>query len=382
MTPTSRNLVRQINEQNVLQYVFNHGLIARTQIAKGLALNKVTVSDVVAGMLDDHVLVEVGEASASQRGGRKPVLLRFNAKRGYTVSFDVGFDHVDMMVNLLDGTIAHYQRIEAQGLSINQRLALMSAQLKRRSGFPDTEQGLLGIAVAVHAVVLDGVVSDSPFIQMGPTTVADYFASRVSVPVVIENEANLAALCERDFTDNAAANQVTISIHKGIGAGVIIDGKLYRGVDGRAGEIGRMVMPNHDGHLEKIETQCSEMAILDAARTALEDPSLDRAGFLARADAGDAAAQALLQRFCALIAVIVHNVANTYAPEQITLNSALIAARPRLLETITMQVAALKDNAVHLKLALDVEHAILLGGCALITHQVLGLGARNLKFRK
>jgi hypothetical protein len=251
MTPTSKNLVRRLNEQNVLQHVFNNSPISRAQVSKDLKLNKVTVSQVVMTLIDQHFITEVGEAESSRRGGRKPVMLRFNAQLGYTVAFDVGVEYVDMMVNYLDGRIAHFKRFEALGLSIMERLDLMNTQLTQQIGFPETERGLVGIAVAVHAVIFNGQVLDSPFVKMAPSTVLDYFTARVNVPVVIENEANLAAVCQRDFANTTVSNQITISIHKGIGAGIIINGKLYRGMDGRAGEIGRSLVFDAKHELSK-----------------------------------------------------------------------------------------------------------------------------------
>lgn len=384
MTPTSKNLVRQLNQQNILQAVFNNGPISRSQISKDLKLNKVTVSDIVETLLESHVLIELGEAEASQRGGRKPMMLQVNFELGYTVAFDIGYKSVDMMVNSLDGSVLNFKRFPARDMAIEERLAWIKTQLHDDTNFPTTEKGLLGVAVALHAVVIDGVVIDSPFIPMGPTTVRDFFAQEVTVPVVIENEANLTAICQSDYADNEELDQVTISIHKGIGAGIMVFGKLYRGINGLAGEVGRTLVYNEDPAAPancKIEALCSEDAIVDRARTLLGDDKIRREEVLAYAESGNEQILALLERFSKLIAVLVHNVNNTFAPSRIFLNSPLIAGRPQLLDQIRAEVQTLNDHDVQVDLAADVEHAILLGGCALVVHRVLQLSGQRLNFK-
>ena len=72
--------------------------------------------------------------------------------------------------------------------------------------------------------------------------------------MILENEANLAAVFERDFGQAETAKDiVTISIHRGIGAGVIANGRLYRGWHGMAGEIGRNLLVDNEGKLVKVE---------------------------------------------------------------------------------------------------------------------------------
>lgn len=130
MARMSKHSVRQNNEKNVLQAVINNGPIARSQVAKALKLNKVTVSDIFSQLLDEGYLEVVGSGEGSQAGGRKPTLHRFNPHYGYVVSFDLGFHATDMMVTTLTGQVRHSANFWGEGEPIAERLAFMVQQVQ------------------------------------------------------------------------------------------------------------------------------------------------------------------------------------------------------------------------------------------------------------
>src|SRR5699024_1484786 len=92
----------------------------------------------------------------------------------------------------------------------------------------------------------------------------------LDMPVYVENEANLTALAETSFSTNKL-NLVSVSIHSGIGAGIIINGELYHGRNGHSGEVGHMILYPHGvacpcGNKGCLEQYCSEKAILQQYR--------------------------------------------------------------------------------------------------------------------
>lgn len=382
MARMSKHSVRQNNEKNVLQAVINDGPIARSQVAKALKLNKVTVSDIFSQLLDEGYLEVVGSGEGSQAGGRKPTLHRFNPHYGYVVSFDLGFHATDMMVTTLTGQVLHSANFWGEGAPIAERLAFMVQQVQafQEAIAGQTLHGLLGVAIGVHGIVNHNQVVDSPFMALDGIELAPYFEQALAVPVVLENEANLAALYARDFTELAAAQQdlVALSIHKGIGAGVVIDGQLFRGANGGAGEVGRALAPDDQGQLVKIETLCSEDAVLAQLATVCGH-ALKAEEIASLTKTATPAVQPVLAQFVMRLTLVIHNSVASYDPKIVVINSGLIAANPDLLTDLTRALTA-AGHAVPLTLGEAGEHAITLGGTTLIVHQVLGLGSRQLHF--
>ena len=110
-----------------------------------------------------------------------------------------------------------------------------------------TERGLIGVGVAIHGVVEDNCVRYTPFhTDLLEHDLATELTEELDVPVFLENEANLAAVYLRDFHDydseETYRNYAVVNIHNGIGAGIIRNERLFRGLHGEAGEIGSQMI--------------------------------------------------------------------------------------------------------------------------------------------
>ncbi|GKT04586.1 ROK family protein [Furfurilactobacillus entadae] len=380
----NQDIMRDVNQKLVLQQVFNEGPISRIDVSKRLNLNKSTVSTLYNTLNDESLVVELGEGAASSNGGRKPIFTKVNAHWGYTVSFEIGYHHLHMMVNYLDGEIVSFNNYEIDRLTLAAITQLMIAKV-RDVQVADTNRGLLGISIAVSGIVDDNRVTDSPFLDMTNSDLQGLFEQTFDVPVVLENEANLSAIYERDFNSAGDfANTLTVSIHKGIGAGIIINRQLYRGLHGEAGEIGRSIMMDANvgvmGRSQKVEDYCSEDAIIGFARAVKGDETLQRQDLVNLFLADDADIKRILGEFCAAISKILFNVATNFDPEVMYLNSPLIEALPELLSEIRQDYRTIAGTNPRIQLAQNTQYATLLGGCSLITHRVLNMDDYMLKF--
>ena len=106
----------------------------------------------------------------------------------------------------------------------------MIKQYVNADAYYETEFGLLGVAISVHGIVNEQQeIIDLPFHDLEDISIVEAIKQVTNVPVILENEANLSAIYERDYQGNLEINNlISLSIHKGIGAGLIIDKKLYR----------------------------------------------------------------------------------------------------------------------------------------------------------
>ncbi|GAX05351.1 xylose repressor [Secundilactobacillus pentosiphilus] len=381
----NRMQLHQQNIQSVLAEVFNHQPISRIEISRNLALNKSTVSALYRDLKEQGYVEELGEGDASNVGGRKPVLLAINRQYGYTMNFDFGYRHLHVMQNNLSGDVLSYRQINVMGLKIEQILPLINAELKNVSAKDNTSHGLLGISFAIHGTVDQNKVTYSPFLAMDHVDLADYYTQKYQVPVLLENEANVSAVYERDFNEanDQLANMVTISIHRGIGAGLIIDQKLHRGAHGEAGEIGRSVPidGNWTGTPGKVEDYCSEDAIINQIQYEKNATDMTREDVVRLFNEGDKVTRSTLSGFVKSVAGIIYNAANNFDPDVVFLSCPLLEALPELEPRIARFYAKMAPSIlVPIKQTPNSHYATLLGGCSLVTREVLGMEDAKLNF--
>lgn len=382
---TSKNLVRKLNKKRILQQVFNHGSISRSQISKNLNLNKVTVSEIVTELLDQQFFYEFGKGSSSSRGGRKPTILQLNIQYGYVLSFDLGYDYIDGVLTLINGQSIGFKHRHFQNLDITKRLEIIREQAEELSRTVDTLAGLMGISVAIHGVVKDNKVLYTPYIDFEEKDIASILEQQFHVPVLLQNEANLSVIYERDFQSHESIdNLVCISIHKGIGAGIILNNRLYTGIRGEAGEIGHSVIYeagiNREEMRHPIEEYCSEDAIIEKIQAATGKNQLTSTDIRNFYESKNTKVLQIMNDFCFYMASIIHNMIITLDPAQVIINSNLIADFPELLDKIRNEIPYLTNEKTQVILSENSKHAILLGGASMIINKVLEMEPGDLFF--
>ena len=384
----NRNQLHDQNLSFVLQQIFNNHPTSRIEISHQLNLNKSTISSLYNTLMAAGYLTELGLGEASTAGGRKPTLVEINRDYGYTLTFDLGFRHLHALVTFLDGHVWKYARIETKGQSIQEMITTMRDYLDNLNQENTTSHGLLGICFSIHGIVMDNQVQTSPFIDMAGIDLEQVFSEAYQVPVVLENEANLAAVYERDFNGARNLNStVTVSIHRGIGAGIILKRDLFRGEHGDAGEIGQTVASiamdgagnPHPIHAEDIS---SEDAIIQQIEDKKGLKNLDRTAVVKLYQVHDPDTTAVLTQFTTAIGGLIYNLMRSLDPDAFFLNSALVEEIPALLKQIRAVYQSLAQNDVPIELTQNARLATVLGGCSLITHRVLGLDHYELNFER
>lgn len=374
--------LRGDNSKLVLQQIFNNENISRAQISKNLNLNKATVSSIFNELEEQKLVEKHGEGDSTKIGGRKPIMLNINQDYGYTISLDMGYDYLDVMLNYFNGKMISYNRYH---LKMNNLTSILSI-LKEEINFSDKKQtvhGLLGIGISVHGVVDNNYeITYLPFLDLQGMSVIGELKKMVDVPISIENEANLAAVFERDFGDKVISNLITISIHKGIGAGLIIDNELYRGWSGEAGEIGRMLIHSENevvGSTYRIEDVCSQDAIINKLKIELKK-EIELGDVQQLYYENNVIVKKEIDYFVHLITEVVHNVNVEFNPEIIYLNSPLIEKIPIIVDQINSELKKVSSKEVDVKLSNNVELSTLLGAMSAITHRILDMGKIKIKF--
>ncbi|MFD1465913.1 ROK family protein [Lapidilactobacillus mulanensis] len=344
-----------------------------------------TVSEIVAEMVRDNLLVELGQGDSSTRGGRKPTMLQLNANFGYVLSFDLGFNYIDVMMNSVDGLIKSFEHHRVGELSIDDRLAFIVAQAHKLAVPDQTVHGLLGISVAIHGIVDHNKVLYTPYIDFKGKDIAQILSSELNVPVSLQNEANLSVIYQRDFESREKIdNLVCISIHKGIGAGIIMNNRLFTGIRGEAGEIGHAIVYEDGGvsrkRFKSIEEYCSEDSILKKIKEQTGLSELTRDDIQTLYYDGNEIVGDILDEFCYYMASIIYNTVVTLDPAKVVINSNLIADIPELLDIIRTDIPFLTEDKTQVELLANSRYATLLGGVSLIISQVIDVTPGEINF--
>lgn len=376
----NRRSSHDYNYQRIIAYIFNHRSISRSDIAAALDLNKATVSLLCGEMQQQGLLSEVGSGSASANGGRKPTLLEINKQYGYTITVEIEAQLVRALACYLDGETIAFQQFKLTTTSnLPQELQRLVAKFK---DIEDTQHGLLGICFAIHGLVNHNQIQTS-FVDLSQVAFMDLFAD-YQVPIILENEANLAALYSRDFIQTAAQkNTVTLSIHQGISAGLILGDQLYRGSQGRVGKIGtNIVMPafpiNNRRSLVTYQDVYSELAIVRQISELVEKTTLSLDDISKLYDDHNSEVVTVISQFANGVAEMLHNMAGMLDPDVFYLNSPLLHQVPSALGQIRRYFKRLSGYDISIQLMPNIQLATLLGGAALLTHRALGLDGQTL----
>jgi len=236
--------IRQFNCAKVFRVVQSSGAISRADLARMTRLSPATVTETVKVLLKAGYLTEaeLGETS----GGRPPIMIRINRERNYIVGIDLDVSKMTILLcNLGLETIAS-KSSALDTIDYRAVLAKIVPEVQALIDERDLEkEKILGVGLGVpgHVNFARGLVRFAPNLRWQDVPLAEDLESKLQMDVFVENDAKLSALGEKWFGAGQEANEmVYVSVKAGIGCGLIIDGEIYRGIDGSAGELGHMTI--------------------------------------------------------------------------------------------------------------------------------------------
>lgn len=383
MVTGSKELIRDINSRLVLETIVNEGPISRAELSKRLGLTKATISSIVQPLLQDGFALEVGSAQTEK--GRRPILVDLDPRCAHVISLDLGVDTITVLTCDLRGAHCHLKQYpnNAAGKEIFPLLkAILSRTIEELS---PVRHGIAGISMGIHGVVHENQAVFTPYYSFGELDLASLLQEHFGVPVFLENEANLSVLGERTFYFHYP-DMINISVHSGIGLGILINDKLYSGRHGYAGEFGHtIVMPNGRpcpcGNRGCIEQYASERAILrEISERKGSRISLDQ--FISLYMKKDADALDVMEDFLLYMGICINNILNTFNPDAIVINSAFTIYLPDIIELLSGSLKNRMDKYCTLLPSGLQDTAILLGGASVIIKQFLGIDRLVLNDRR
>ncbi len=349
--------LRELNRGRVIDVLRDRGRASRADIARVTGLSRSTVSTIVASLIEAGLVMEQEEATAvahGRHGGRPPVLLSLDKSAGVALGVDFGHTHLRVAVSDLshevlaeDGRDLDVDHSAQEGLDAASELVervLKRARVQRKR--------VLGVGMGLPGPInrTTGTVGSSSILPgwVGVDAAAE-MTKRLRMPVHVENDANLGALAEFVWgSGKGFSDLIYIKLSSGVGAGMLLGGRLYHGTGGTAGEIGHTVVQpggsicrcGSRGCLETVASARAIAAVLGASR----DESVSIRQMLELANNGDAAAARLIGEAGREIGVAVANLCNVINPDRVIVGGDMSAAGELITEPI---LESIRRYAIH-----------------------------------
>ncbi len=355
---------RQHNRSLLLQTLFHDGPMSRADLARVSGLTRVTVSDLVAELTADGLIVDLGQRPGV-RIGKPAMLIALDEHAHHVVSLDLSAaDAFTGAIVSLGGDIIERLTVPLAGgtgaAAVEKAIALAAALVAKSAVH------VLGIGIGTPGIVDHaGVVREAPNLGWADIDLGAAFGAAFAVPVHIANDANAAVLAIHTFGKTVGRSVMLVAIGHGVGAGLIVGGVLVEGDQFAAGEIGHVIV-EEDGE----RCECGRYGCLETAVAVPHIRSRLAAGGAAGRDAVLAeAGTALGVGLAPVIAALGLDEVVIAGPTELLAGPFLAAAR----ETIERRTLAAVTNGLELRLAEDSDELVLLGATVPVLSRELGI---------
>ncbi|KAB8140979.1 ROK family transcriptional regulator [Chloroflexia bacterium SDU3-3] len=376
----TRQHTKTHNSTLVLRAIYEQGGISRAEIARMTSLTRATVSEVVGELIERGLVVETGHGPSNV--GRTPVMLDIDADARHMIGLDAAGGELRGALVNLRGELRYEQAAplpEAGGEAALQSLyALIDALIAR------TDRPLLGIGLGTPGLIdPSGEVLRAVNLGWQNLPLRAVLRQRYDLPVYLANDSHLAALAEQSFGGHELGeNLVVLQVGRGIGAGIVLGGRLFSGDTGNAGEIGHIVVREdgprcrcgNDGCLEAV---ASSRAITRRA-SQLAGQTFQSLQDVAQASAAEnPAARRAIHEAGSALGIAVAQIVGLLNIRRVVVAGPVAALGDGLRDAITTSLTTRLIGALAKDVRISIggigPDAVLLGASALVLSSELGL---------
>ena len=351
--------IREVNRSIILDLVRRGGRISRTELARRSKLTKPTVSTIIFELLDQGVVREVGFGESVSGGGRPARMLEFNDAAAAYLGIHFGVRATTVAVADARGAIRLVRgrpAVHGQPGRSMKEIRLMVAEALRAARVPRSRVEAVGATVPGLVDHESGTCVLAPNLDWRDFPLRDALADELRVPVVVNNITQASAVAEgRQGAARGVRSYVWVYVGSGVGAGVVIDGRLFYGQSGFSGEIGHCPVVEDGpacacGRRGCLEAVASSMALSRAVHDAVarKEPTLlashgrepiDTVTIAAAAAEGDAVAHRILAQAAEHLGRGISFLLNVLNPEMIVLGGPVALAGESFLREVRGAVA-------------------------------------------
>ncbi len=374
----TRSGTRKQNATFVFQRIYAVPLTTRAKIARETQLTAATISDIVAGLIDEGLVKEAGTAPST--GGKPPVLLSIDAGARSILTLDLSGSQRIGTVHDMSHAVLH-RIVEPHSDSRgDDALREVKAMLDELISLAPTR--ILGVGVGTPGVVTDdGVIVEAANLGWHNVPLADLLGEYCDWPVHVVNDARATAVAEYLLGNHDTRNMLVVKIGRGVGSGIVLDGNIYTGEGSAAGEIGHIsAVPRPDGSVT-LESVASTPSIARAMAGVTGGTYQGRPSkfIAAQIKANPNAYTAIIDQLGEDLASILATVVGTLDVHNIVLSGPIDVLGDSLLEAVQdgLTDRLLPSLGAQLRVSfgdIDERMAVATGVCTYVIRQELGVG--------
>lgn len=376
--------MKSVNKSIILNKIRTNAPISRAEIAKETKLTPPTVSSNVKELIEQG-LVKESKLGESQ-GGRKPTMLLINQQAFYVIGVDAGPEKIECILSDLSGAIMERHSIQLTTPITNEQfLTTLKGSIHHviQAQEVDTEK-IIGIGIAMHGVVEveTGVSLLAPNLGLTNIPIKEELEKEFELEVKVENDARAMALGESWFGDHGQlSSMLAMNFGRGVGAGLVIDGKLYHGAQDIAGEVGHMTIDLHGEICECGNRGCLQTFATGAALAKQAEKLLGENGRIISGEQvyklaieGNEHCIKLLEELGETIGVALTNLIHIINPEKIVLGGGVTNSEQFILPAIrrTVDKWSLTPDAKRTEIVVSKfgDDATIIGAVALLLEDI------------
>lgn len=355
---SNANSIKHHNRAVVVRALLQHGALSRHILTALTNLRPSTITNVVNQLMDADLVEELGPDTSVTNpiGGRYPILVDVRTDGCYALAIQFAPTFVCVASVSLKGQVVYQEHMPVARGSAPEQVTQAIAVLAHRALRAVDRGRVVGAGIAALGLVdpETGINEYVAYHDWHHVPFADWLGEQLHLPITIENGARAMALAEHWYGAGRGVDDlILITVGESVGAGMIIDGQIYRGQAGLAGEIGHTVVVENgprcdcgkDGCLEAVSST-QAIARLSLARdhalripgTIVDDGQAGRLAIaekiLSAAATGNPAAVDIVREVVHPLAVAVANLTDVLDPEQVIISGSLLRAGELVLDTI------------------------------------------------
>ena len=370
--------MKSVNKSIILNKIRTDAPISRAQIAKETKLTPPTVSSNVKELIDQGIVKEskLGES----QGGRKPTMLLINNQGFYVVGVDAGPEMIECILTDLSGKIIKRTSSKLTMPLTNAQFLIILKDCIRDciTGISTTSKKIIGIGVAMHGVVdvESGISLFAPILSLTNIPIKEELEKEFELEVKVENDARAMALGESWFGNHGElTSMLVVNIGRGVGAGLVIDGKLYHGAQDIAGEVGHMTIDLHGeicecGNRGCLQTFATGLAIARRAMKGMSTDPITAEKVYELAMSGNEEFATILKETGRVIGIGLTNLIHIINPQKIVLGGGVTKAEkfifPVILKTIEERALTPRAKQTEVTITKLGDDATLIGAVSLL----------------
>ncbi|OLQ90486.1 transcriptional regulator [Vibrio panuliri] len=361
--------IKQVNAGRVYKLIDQKGPISRIDLSKESELAPASITKITRELIEAHLVHETTVQEATSRG-RPAVGLQVNNEGWQFLSMRLGRGYLTIALHELGGDVLIDNKIDIHEIDQEDVLARLLHEIEEFfQTYSDQLDRVTSIAVTLPGLVNSeqGIVLQMPHYNVENLALGPEIYKATGLPVFIANDTRAWALAEKLFGHSQEnENSVLISIHHGLGAGIILDGRVLQGRHGNIGELGHIqIDPNgkrcHCGNRGCLETVASSQAIRDEVKERIangetsvladiDDVSVEE--ICEAAVNGDPLAVDVIEKLGRYLGSAAALMINLFNPEKILIGGAINQAKEILYPAIQQCIKEQSLPVYHLDLEL------------------------------